>query len=98
MIFKTRFDKLICGILSGFFLPFIIGIIVFLFSSVDITFSQYIEQLFLADIMTHIVTLCVLPNLLIFFVFLHFDMLKAARGVLGMTIIWAAIVFIIKIL
>lgn len=98
MTFKVRLDKLICGLLSGFFLPLVIGIIVFLFASVDVTFSQYLEQLFLADIMTHIVSLCVLPNLLIFFVFLHFDMLKAARGVLGMTIIWAAIVFIIKML
>ena len=98
MTFKVKYDKLLWGILSGFLFPVIIGIIVFLFTSTDTTFVQYLVKLFLANIMTHAVSLCVFPNILIFFLFLKADMMQAARGVLGMTIVWAAIVFIIKII
>jgi hypothetical protein len=51
-----------------------------------------------ADIITHSISLCVFPNLLIFMLFNRFDMLKATRGVLAMTIVWAVIVFGVKFL
>jgi hypothetical protein len=98
MTFKDKYDKLLYGIISGLLLPFITGLIVFLFSSENLTFLEYLVKLFLADIMTHAISLCVFPNILIFFLYMRFDMLRAARGVLGMTIIWAVIVFIVKII
>lgn len=98
MKFKIKYDKLITGLLSGFLFPIIVGGIVFLVTSVKTTITEYLIRLFLANIMTHAISLCVLPSLLVFFLFIRFDMLKAARGVLGMTIVWAVIVFIIKVI
>jgi hypothetical protein len=98
MTFRVKYDKLLYGILAGFLLPVIIGLIVFLFTSADLTFKEYLVKLFLANIMTHAISLCVFSNIIIFFMFLRFDMLRAARGVLGMTIVWAVIVFIVKII
>jgi hypothetical protein len=38
----------------------------------------------------------VFPNIIIFLIFNRLDMLRAARGVLAVTIIWAVIVFGVK--
>jgi hypothetical protein len=48
-----------------------------------------------ANIVTHVISLCVFPNVAIFLLFNYLDMLKAVKGVLGVTIFWAALVFII---
>jgi hypothetical protein len=98
MTFNVKYDKLLFGILSGFVLPVIIGLTVFLFTSADTTFAEYLIKLFLGNIMTHAISLCVFPNIGIFWLFIRFDMLRAARGVLGITIVWAVIVFIVKII
>lgn len=96
MTFKVKYDKVLYGILAAFFLPLIIGLSVFFITSSDISFTDYIVKLYLANIMTHAISLCVFPNIIIFLVIIRFDMLKSARGVLAMTIFWAAIVFIVK--
>jgi len=40
----------------------------------------------------------VFPNIFLFLLFIRFDMLKSARGVLGITIFWAVLVFAVKFL
>ena len=49
-----------------------------------------------ANIVTHILSLSVFPNVIVFLIFNRFDMLRASRGVLAATIVWAVIVFGIK--
>jgi hypothetical protein len=98
MIFKLKFDKILYGVLSGLLLPVMTGLIIFLFTAGGLNLAQYLVKIFLANIITHAISLCVFPNILIFFLFIQFDMLKAARGVLGMTIVWAVTVFIVKII
>ena len=91
-----KFDTVRVGALSGFLLPLIIGIVIYLFSSGDSGITEYYRKLSGSGIITHIVSLCVFPNVLIFLLFNWQDMLKAAKGVLGMTIAWAIFVFAIK--
>lgn len=91
-----KYDAVRIGALSGFFLPLIIGITIYLFSSGDSSLAEYYRKLSGSGIITHIVSLCVFPNVLIFLLFNWQDMLQAAKGVLGMTIAWAVLVFAIK--
>ncbi|HNW56889.1 MAG TPA: hypothetical protein PLR88_02220 [Bacteroidales bacterium] len=98
MTFSEKFNRIQTGLISGLLFPFIIGIVVFLFSSGNYTLHTYLARLINSDILTHAISLCVFPNILIFLVFIHFDMLRAARGTLAVTIIWAIIVFSIKFL
>jgi hypothetical protein len=91
-----RYDKIITGLISGFIFPFIIGLIVYLFSSNHQSIHTYLERIADSDIITHSITLCVFPNIIIFLIFNQFDMLKATRGVLAITIVWAAVVFGVK--
>jgi hypothetical protein len=98
MTIPEKYDKLITGLLSGLLLPFIIAVIVFLFAKGDPGLISWLSTIVKADIVTHVITLCVFPNVLLFLFFNYFDMLKASKGILGITIAWAVIVFGVKFL
>lgn len=84
------------GILSGILVPFITGLIVYAFTSGGLSPAEYLSRISETDITTHAITLCVFPNVIVFLVYNRFDMLRACRGVLAVTIAWAIIVFAIK--
>lgn len=92
-----KYDTVLFGIISGIFLPVIVGLIVFVFTAHGKTLLTYLERISDANIVTHAITLCVFPNVFIFLLFNRFDMLRAVRGVLAVTIVWACIVFAIKL-
>ena len=96
MKWNEKYDRVMTGIVSGFILPFIIGFIVFLFTAKGQSLGQYLSRIESARIITHAITLCVFPNIAIFLLFNRFDMLRASRGVLAATIVWAIAMFIIK--
>jgi len=98
MKFTEKYDNMLAGFIAALLLPVIIGLIIYLFSPGQPSLSEYFDKLAKANIVTHIVSLCVFSNLVLFLLFNRFDMLRASRGVLAMTIIWAAIVFGIKFL
>lgn len=96
MNFSLKFDKTIVGVLSGLVLPFLVGITIFIFSPTNLSLQPYLQRIIETNIITHSITLCVFPNVIIFLLFNRLDMLKATRGVLAMTILWAVIVFGVK--
>jgi hypothetical protein len=98
MKFSEKIDKVLTGVVAGFVLPFIIGTIIFMFSSGNQSLHSYLIRIADSNIITHSITLCVFPNIIIFLLFNQFDMLRATRGVLAITIVWAVIVFAVKIL
>jgi hypothetical protein len=98
MRFYEKYDKVLTGLISGLVFPFIIGIIIFAFSSGHQSLNLYLTRITDSGIMTHSISLCVFPNIIIFLIFNRFDMLRATRGVLAMTIVWAVIVFGVKFL
>jgi len=98
MTVAEKYDKVITGLISGLLFPFLIGIIIFLFSAGDMSLWAYLARLKETNIITHSITLCVFPNILVFLLFNRFDMLRATRGTLAITIVWAVIVFAVKFL
>ena len=98
MKFHEKYDKLITGIISGLVFPFIVGLVIFVFTSGHQSLHSYLARIIESNIITHSITLCVFPNIFIFLIFNRFDMLKATRGVLAVTIVWAVIVFGVKFL
>jgi hypothetical protein len=91
-----EYDKLLTGIVSGLILPLLTGLIIYLLTAHDRSLLEYLDRIVRARILTHAITLCVFPNVLIFLLFNRLDMLRASRGVLAITIVWAISVFIIK--
>ena len=94
---KTEvYNKMITGLTAGSIFPFIVGFLIYLFTSEGRTIAEYLDRIIKAHIITHAITICVFPNVLLFLLFNRYDMLKASRGILAVTIIWAISVFIIK--
>jgi hypothetical protein len=91
-----KYDTILTGIVSGFISPIIVGLIIYLFTAHGKSITQYLKTIADASIITHTITLCVFSNILIFLLFNRFDMLRALRGVLAITIVWAITVFIIR--
>jgi hypothetical protein len=98
MTMPEKFDKVLTGLISGFVLPFIVGLITFTFTHGHMTIHDYLIHINESHIVTHAITLCVFPNILIFLLFNRFDMLRASKGVLAITIVWALVVFGVKFL
>jgi hypothetical protein len=93
-----KYDKVIVGLISGFVLPLVVGIAIFLFTHSHKTISFYLSEIVQSNVITHAITLCVFPNIVIFLIFNRFDMLSASKGVLAITIAWALVVFGVKFL
>ena len=90
--YKT--DKMGIGFLSGLLLPILIFFIVFLASNQQVSFLNYIKGMWHMHALLKLGSLCVFTNLALFWVFLKLKHDKAARGVLGATLLYALTILI----
>jgi len=97
MKFHEKYDKMVIGVISGTLFPFLIGFLIWIFSAGHQSLHSYLARIADSNIITHSITLCVFPNIIIFLLFNRFDMLRATRGVLAVTVAWAILVFAVKI-
>jgi hypothetical protein len=89
---------MLTGFLVGFILPLVVFFAVYLFTSGERTFADYVSRIHSRDVVTHFISLCVFPNVFAFLLFNRLDKYKCSMGVLGMTIIWALFVFLLKMI
>lgn len=83
------------GTLLGFVIPIVAFICFYLFNLDRFkTFSGFFNFLMSAEILSALVSLCLIPNLVLFFVFLKANSLLSARGVILATFVFALIVVI----
>jgi hypothetical protein len=97
MSFSERFNNVISGVLSGLVIPMIAFFAFYLATSNGLSLVNYYRKCIEAGNLTQIISVCVFVNIAAFLLFNRFDMLRASKGVLGITIIWALFVFGIKI-
>lgn len=97
MRFRERFNNIITGITGGIIIPVTAFLIFFLFTRNGLSFSGYISKIAEAGNVSEVMSISVFANIIIFLVFNRLDMLRASKGVLGITIIWAFVVFGIKL-
>ncbi|SDC43528.1 hypothetical protein [Williamwhitmania taraxaci] len=95
---KQRFDSTKLGLLAGFGLPIIILAVTFLFKGYTFGVIPYIKGLVAYGALSKMLSICVYPNLIPFFIFIWTDRLQSARGVLGATIVIAILVFTLQII
>ena len=92
-----KLNKRSIGIILGLLFPVLSAIIIYKSKFFYLTPKEFFNQLVEMGIHLKIVSLAVVPNLLLFFIFIWLNYLKAARGVLLATFIYAFAVFGIKI-
>jgi len=92
-----KLDKFRIGFITGLIIPVCTLTIVYIYKFYpSYTIKEFFDFLETMHITTKLFSLCVLPNLGLFFLFLWGDLNKGARGALGATIITAIIVVIIQ--
>ena len=91
---KKKFDNLGLGFLVGFLLPLIIFFAVYYFNDHKGSFFDYINGLWRMQALVKLGSLCVFANVAFFWIFLKMKAEKAARGVLGATILYAMFVLL----
>ena len=93
---KSKYDNLQMGLVLGILAPFLTMVIIYLSKFTNYGFSELVDFLVEKRVFTKIVSLCVIPNLALFFLFLNKYKYKSARGILLATMIFAVFVFITK--
>lgn len=91
---RNRFDNTETGFLVGFALPLAVFFVVYLFGNNNVSFVDYMKGLWKLQALIKLGSLCVFLNSAVFMGFIQLKFEKAARGVLGATIIYAIVVMI----
>ena len=93
-VFEKKFDKGWIGFVSGLIAPFVSLFIFYLVKYNHFTFSDFYYTILLANqILTPVISLCVITNLLVFFIFIWTNCNRASKGVLFSTFIYLGYVF-----
>jgi hypothetical protein len=92
-----KFNTLATGIITGIVLPIIVYFILYYAKVQDVSFTLFSNNLVIGNIIPIIISHCILPNLLLFFVFNGLNWVQASRGVLGTTVVLTLIIFAIKL-
>lgn len=95
MLYKKH-DKLWIGIVAGALAPLITIVIVQQVRAPHIDFFGFISVFYERGGLAALLSLCVIPDAALFFLALQFNYHRIARAILGMTIVYTCIDFIIK--
>lgn len=87
---------MITGVIAGLIVPVVVMLMFYLWKSGGMTIAGFLERLISSGTLTNAISVSVFANVFIFLLFNRLDMLRASRGILGITIAWAILVFILK--
>jgi hypothetical protein len=89
------YNTQLTGLIIGLLLPVLVMFVFYEagnMSSPEMFFTQIMK----VGVLTHLISLCVVPNLLVFFIFMWTNRLLSAKGIIGATFIYTFIVLILK--
>jgi hypothetical protein len=95
---QKKLDKLLIGTLIGIIMPLLVFGSIYLIRYHAVPIRQYISLLWSHQLLIKLLSLCAIPNLLFFMLFINTQRLRAARGVLLATFIFAFIVLIYRLI
>lgn len=96
---RQRFNSFLAGGVTGIVLPLVcIFIFHLVFSPKNLTFADFLNQTRYLNVTSPILSLCVIPNLLLFFIYIWTGKLLSARGTVFATLFYAVLVAVIKFL
>lgn len=94
---KQRLNNALTGVAAGLIMPVLAFFIFFMFTRNGLPLDQYFQKMLAADNLTEVMSVSAFTNIIVFLLFNRFDMLRASKGVVGITLIWAFAVFGIKL-
>jgi hypothetical protein len=86
------------GIVAAASFPLVILVVALLIMSGSMKLWSYIQTMLILGTFSKILSLCVYPNLIIFYLYLHYNRNSSAKGVVWGTMIMATVVLIVYLL
>jgi hypothetical protein len=90
--------QLLIGILIGVLTAFLISFVVFLATNPGFTFADYFNIYVNGKLLTPILSVALLGNLALFFLFLKLNKDMISKGILTSTMIVGIVIFVLKFL
>lgn len=95
---RLKVNNVWLGLVSGLVVPWLVLLVYYRINYYYLTANDFLyKTVFLERVFVPLLSLCVIGNLLAFFIFIWTDKLLSARGVLFATILYAIAVFAIKL-
>ncbi len=91
----SKFNKIIYGLIPGILLPGLTLLVSWMIIS-ESTLDSYLRSYYMTGHISGVISLCAIPNLLIFFIFIWLEKYQSARGVIYATILVALVMLIFK--
>ena len=92
----SRYNDVRLGLATGLIVPVITVLIFYQVKFGHLDIGEFLSNMITKKVLSSILSLCVIPNLLVFFVFIWTNMLYLARGVLMATFVFAVVVVAVK--
>lgn len=94
---KPSLNKFWFGLVLGILAPIFVLICYYLLQYNYLKADTFLFKIFLSNILSPLLSLCVLVNLGLFFIFIQTESYKPARGIIAATIFYAVFIFILKL-
>jgi hypothetical protein len=95
---RQKYNSWKTGFFPGIMIPAISFLGFYLIRYREVPFTEYVRFIYFRDVLSALLSLNILPNLILFFVFIRIDFIPAARGVLSATLFYAFLVLLFKLL
>lgn len=93
----SRFNNFVLGIVCGLLLPIISVLTYWLWSFKYMNFiPQFFQFLMMGRVLSAVLSLCLIPNLGLFFLFINKEYYKSCRGMILSTLVYGFIIVYLK--
>ena len=91
-----KYDKILLGLLLGIVTPLIVLFVYYRINFYYIRVDTFLYETFMKRIFLPLLSLCVVGNLAVFFIFIQTERYYTSRGIVFATLLYAIVVFILK--
>jgi hypothetical protein len=95
---NKKLNSLVSGILIGLIVPVLFYMIFYYTKFKNLDFISYYKTIYLGRLLPLLISRCVLPNLLLFFIFNWLNWQKAAKGIFISTLGLTVLLFALKLI
>ena len=94
---RTKFNNFILGIVAGLILPLLSFVGYWLWNFKFMNFiPQFFNFLLLGKVLSAVLSLCLIPNLGMFFLFINKEYYKTTRGIILSMLVYGFIIVVLK--
>jgi hypothetical protein len=95
---NKKINTIVAGVVTGLVIPVVFFMVFYYAKFRNLDFISYYKQIYLGTLLPLLISRCVLPNLLLFFIFNWVNREKTAKGIFIATLGLTVILFALKLI